>query len=144
MLPWHQTVNLNEIHPFVGTWGRREKEYTSGEGCVLWQTERYLLYVSSLAPTPVNCGEVFSSSPVLFPVSVRSSSSCSEFCSWQYFSLVPQSEHFSCRTSNSSTSGELPVTQPSVPVHLPAATSTPYQPPVLRCKASRESWDRSG
>lgn len=139
MLPWHQTVNLNEIHPFVGTWGRREKEYTSGEGCVLWQTERYLLYVSSLAPTPVNCGEVFSSSPVLFPVSVRSSSSCSEFCSWQYFSLVPQSEHFSCRTSNSSTSGELPVTQPSVPVHLPAATSTPYQPPVLRCKASRES-----
>lgn len=139
MLPCHQTVNLNEIHPFVGTWGRREKEYTSGEGCVLWQTERYLLYVSSLAPTPVNCGRVFSSSPVLFPVSVRSSSSCSEFCSWQYFPLVPQSEHFSCRTSNSSTSGELPVTQPSVPVHLPAATSTPYQPPVLRCKASCES-----
>lgn len=139
MLPWHQTVNLNEIHPFVGTWGRREKEYTSGEGCVLWQTERYLLYVSSLAPTPVNRGGVFSSSPVLFPVSVRSSSSCSEFCSWQYFSLVPQSEHFSCRTSNSSTSGELPVTQPSVLVHLLAATSTPYQLPVLRCKASRES-----
>lgn len=58
--------------------------------------------------------------------------------------LVPQSEHFSCRTSNSSTSGELPVTQPSVPVHLPAATSTPYQLPVLRWKARRESWGRSG
>lgn len=58
--------------------------------------------------------------------------------------LVPQSEHFSCRTSNSSTSGELPVTQPSVSVHLPAATSTPYQQPVLRQKARCESWDRSG
>lgn len=144
MLPWHQTVNLNEIHPFVGTWGRREKEHIAGEGCVLWQTGGYLLYVSSLAPTPVNCGKVFSSSPVLFSVSTRRSSSCSDFCSWQHFSLVPQSEHFSCRTSNSSTSGELPVTQPSIPVHLLAATSTPCQPPVLRCKARRESWNRSG
>lgn len=56
---------------------------------------------------------------------------------------MPQSEHFSCRTSNSSTSGELPVTQPSVPVHLLSATSTPYQLPVLRQKARRESWGRS-
>lgn len=58
--------------------------------------------------------------------------------------LVPQSECFSCRTSKSSTSGELPVTQPSVPVHLPAASSAPYQLPVLRWKTRHESWDRSG
>lgn len=48
MLPWQQTVNLNEIHLFVGTWGRREKEYNAGEGLVLWQTGRYLLYASNL------------------------------------------------------------------------------------------------
>lgn len=46
--------------------GRREKEYTAGEGCVLCQTGTCLLYVSSLAPTPVNCGKVFSWSRFLY------------------------------------------------------------------------------
>lgn len=45
----------------------KEKEYTAGEGWILWQTGRYLLYANSLAPTPINCGKVFSSSPALFP-----------------------------------------------------------------------------
>lgn len=132
-------VSLKGIHPFVCMWGRREKEDIAGEACVLWQMGRYLLHVGSPAPTPGNCGKAFSSSPVLFPVYTQRSNSCRDFCSWQYFSLVPQSEHFSCRTSNSSTSGVLPVTQRRVPVHLLAAASPPYQPPVFRCKAVRES-----
>lgn len=77
-------------------------------------------------------------------MSTRSNSSSGDFCSWKYFSLVSQSEHLSCRTSNSSTSGELPVTQPSVPVHLLAATSTLYQPLVLRWKARHAAWDSRG
>lgn len=143
MLPWHR-VSLKGIRPFVCTWGRRGKEDIAGKACVLWQMGTYLFYASSLAPTPVNCGKVFSSSPVLFPVYTQHSNSSRDFCSWQYFSLVPQSEHFSCRTSNSSTSGVLPVSQRRVPVHLLAATSTPSPTPIFRCKAVRESQDRGG
>lgn len=111
MLPWHW-VSSKGIHPFVCTWGRSEKEDIAGEARLLWPTGRYLLNASSLAPTPVNCGKVFSLSPVLFPASRQRSNSCRDFCSWQYFSSVPQSEHFSCRTSNSSTSGVLPAQRP--------------------------------
>lgn len=138
MLPCHG-VSLKGIHPFVCPWGRREKEYIAGEAAVLWQTGRNLFYVSSLAPTPVHCGKVFSLPPVSFPVYTQCGNSCRDFCSWQFFSSVPQSEHFSCRTSNSSTSGVLPVTQCRLPVHLLTATSAPYQPPIFRCKAVRES-----
>lgn len=44
-------------------------------------------FVTSLAWTPEDCDKDFSWSPVLFPVSAQSSSSCSDFCSWQYFSF---------------------------------------------------------
>lgn len=126
MLPWRR-VSLKGIHPFVCTWGRREKDDSAGEACVLWQVGRYLLYVSSPAATPVNCGKVFSSSSILFPADTQHSNSCRDFCSWQDFSLVPQSEHFSCRTSNSSTSGVLPVTQRSL---RPSARSHQRSPPA--------------
>jgi len=78
MLPWHR-VSLKGIHLFVCTWGRREKEDIAGEACVPWQTGRYLLYVSSPAPTRVNGGKVFSLSPVLFPVYTQRGNSCQGF-----------------------------------------------------------------
>lgn len=142
MLPSHG-VSLKGIHPFVCAWEEERRKILQvkplySDRQVLRQG-RYLLYVSSLAPIPVHCGRVFSLSPFLFPVYTQCGNSCRDFCSWQFFSSVPQSEHFSCRTSNSSTSGVLPVTQCRLPVHLLTATSAPYQPPTFSCKAVRES-----
>lgn len=111
ILPWNM-ISLEEIHLLVWMWGRGRNEDVASEVCVLWRAERHLLHVGSLAATPVNCAEVFSLSLALLPTYTQRSNSCMDFCAWQYFSLVPQSEHFSCRTSHSSASCVLPVTQP--------------------------------
>lgn len=136
MLPWHG-VSLKGIHPFVCIWEEERRKILQVKP--LYSGRREGISFMSVAWHQFLCTVAESLLPVLFPVYTQCGNSCRDFCSWQFFSSVPQSEHFSCRTSNSSTSGVLPVTQCRLPVHLLTATSAPYQPPTFSCKAVRES-----